>query len=451
MKPTTSGTVFGLSRRTALLLVGIIVVFAIAAIAFTFTYGLRFSKPGGDGKAYERTAVQLLQKGFYGYKSKVPNAYMSPGYPLFLAAIYKATGHVWATRPRTALCLIQILIACTTILALFLIGRRLFNERIGLIAALLFALYPPMIVATNLWLTETLATATLMWFVYVSVVAMDGDDWKPWALSGVLLGVTVLIRPGVLPIAIVPFVVRFFWGNRKGLVKAVLITVVAFALVMAPWGIRNQIVLHQTYLLSSHSGDPILAGVDPYYYELGPEYEFHGPTYETWETTHPPYDKNQYAMRAIVAELTSKPLQTAWWFTVGKTMRMYSVNWLAEEGLIGSWTTAVRMFVVVLGWIGVAYAVRERRLRLRALVLLLGSLSLLSVSPEPRYAFSWIALLTVPAAVMLIRIFGGPDALAGSGPSADAGGPGAPDSSCTDPNAPSLAPAERAAEPVSVG
>ena len=450
LTPTTSGTVFGLSRRTALLLAILIALFAVVAVAYTATYGKHFAKPGGDGVAYERSAVQLLQKGIYGYKSPVPNAYMSPGYPLFLAAIYKATGHVWSGRPRTVLCLIQILIACTTILALFLIGRRLFNERIGLIAALLFVLYPPMIVATNLWLTETLATATLAWFVYVSIVAMDGEDWKPWVLSGVLLGVTVLIRPGVLPIAIVPFVVRFFWGSRKGLLKAVVVTVLAFAVVMAPWGIRNQIVLHNTYLLSSHSGDPILAGVDPYYYELGQtKYTFHGPSYETWQTTHPPYTKNEYATRAIEAELKSKPLQTVWWFTAGKTVRMYSVNWLAETGPIGSWTTAVRMFVVVLGWLGVAYAVRERRLRVLALVLGLGSLALLTVSPEPRYAFSWIAFLTVPAAVVLMRVFGGPDALDGASPSGP-GNPGAPDAGRTDPDAPSLAPAEQAAEPVAV-
>jgi hypothetical protein len=44
-----------------------------------------------------------------------------------------------------------------------------------------------------------------------------------------------------------------------------------------------------------------------------------------------------------------------------------------------------------------------------ALVLVLGSLALLSVSPEPRYAFSWITFLTIPTAVVLMRIFGGAD------------------------------------------
>ena len=438
MTPTASGTLFGLPRRTVLLLGAIIVLFAIAAVAYTATYGKRYSKPSGDGIAYERSAVQLLQKGIYGYKSTTPNAYMSPGYPLFLAAIYKVTGHTWDGRPRVVLCIIQILIACTSILGIFLIGRRLFNDRVGLIAALLFALYPPMMMATNLWLTETLATATLVWFVYVATLAQDEDGWMLWALAGVILGVTVLIRPGVLPIAIAPFVVRFFWGNRKGLIRAAIIMVAAFVLVMAPWGIRNQLVLHNSYLLSSHSGDPILAGVDPYYYELGdPKYTFHGPSYETWQNTKPADTKNQFAEKDIIDGLKRSPFTTVWWFTVGKTVRMYSVNWLAETGPIGSWTTAVRMFIVALGWLGVAYSWRERRLRMLAFVLVLGSLALLTVSPEPRYAFSWIAFLTIPVRGGLRPVADRPDA----DEAADSPVPSKP----TDP---SLAPAEQVAEPV---
>lgn len=406
MTPTASGTFLGLTRRTALLLGALLVGFVLVAVVYTATYGKHFSRPGGDGKFYERAAVQLLQKGVYGYRSTTPNAYMSPGYPLFLAAVYKATGHVWGGRPRTALCLVQILIACTTIVGVFLIGRRLFGDTVGLVAALLVALYPPTIIATNLWLTETLATATLVWFVYVATLAQDQDGWKPWALAGGILGVTVLIRPGVLPIAIAPFVVRFFWGNRKGIVKAGVVMVAALALVMAPWGIRNEIVLHHSYLLSSHSGDPILAGVDPYYYELGDvKYTFHGPTYEQW-MANPRHSKNEAATKAILAELRSRPLTTVWWFTAGKTVHMYTTSWLAETGPAGTWSTAIRTFIVVLGWLGIIFAVREPKLRTVALVVVLGTAALLSVSPEPRYAFSWIAFLTIPAAVVLLRVFG---------------------------------------------
>jgi 4-amino-4-deoxy-L-arabinose transferase-like glycosyltransferase len=410
--PTTS-RILGLERRTAMLLGVLLAVFLLVGVGYTVTLGRHFAKPGGDGVAYERTAVQLLQRGVYGYKSTTPNAYQTPGYPLFLAALYKVTGHVWSGRPRTALCLIQLLIAASSLIGIFLIGRRLFSDRIGLIAALLFLLYPPMIIATNLWLTETLATALIVWFVYVALLALDQDGWLLWAAAGVILALAVLVRPGVLPIAIAPFVVRFFWGKRRGLLKAAAVMIAAFVLVMAPWGIRNEISLHELDLLSTHSGDPILAGVDPYYYELGPKYTFHGPSYETWEATHSALSKNQYANQVILRDLKKNPFEYAWWFTVGKTVRMYSAPWLAETGAAGSWATAVRMFVVVLGWLGVVWAVRERRLRMLALAIALGSAAQLTVSPEPRYAFSWIALLTVPAAVVLLRVWGGSDVAIG--------------------------------------
>jgi 4-amino-4-deoxy-L-arabinose transferase-like glycosyltransferase len=405
--------ILGLERRTAVLLGVLLAVFLIAGIGYTFTFGRHFAKPGGDGVAYERTAVQLLQTGVYGYKSTAPNAYQTPGYPLFLAALYNVSGHAWSGRPRTELCIIQLLIAASSLVGVFLIGRRLFSDRVGLVAALLFVLYPPMIIATNLWLTETLATALIVWFVYVALLAQDQDGWLLWAATGVLLGLAVLVRPGVLPIAIAPFVVRFFWGKRAGLLKAAAIAIVAFALVMAPWGIRNEITLHHLYLLSSHSGDPILAGVDPYYYELGPKYEFHGPSYEAWQATHSPLTKNDYANQVMLSDLKKNPVTYVWWLTVGKTVRMYSAPWLAETGPAGSWSTVVRLLVVVLGWLGAAWAVREKRLRTIAIAIALGSAAQLTVAPEPRYAFSWIALLTVPAAVVLLRVWGGADVAIG--------------------------------------
>lgn len=38
-------------------------------------------------------ARQFLDKGFLGYMSSRPNAYITPGYPLFLALIYKLYGY----------------------------------------------------------------------------------------------------------------------------------------------------------------------------------------------------------------------------------------------------------------------------------------------------------------------------------------------------------------------
>ena len=43
-----------------------------------------------DEIGYHEMTRQFLNKGFLGYYSNKPNAFVTPGYPLFLAAVYKA-------------------------------------------------------------------------------------------------------------------------------------------------------------------------------------------------------------------------------------------------------------------------------------------------------------------------------------------------------------------------
>jgi len=335
---------------------------------------------------------------------------MSPGYPLFLAAIYGASGHATDGRPRYLLDAIQILIACSTIVAIFLIGKQLFNDEVGLIAALLMAAYPPAMVATNLWLTETLATAILVWYIYVTLRAYDRDGVRLWVLSGALLGLAVLIRPAFLPIAVAPFAIRFLWGRREHVFKLAAVSALAFALTLMPWMIRNMIVVHEPAPFSTHGGDPILAGVDSYYYEAGAPYAFHGPTYEQYMASDSKLSKDEVAQATIIQGLKTRPLQTVWWFTLGKFVRMYTAGWLGDTRYLGTVTLIVRQMIVVLGWVGCAYAFKERRLRVLALMVFIGTAVLVSVSAEPRYVFSWIAVLTVPAAFVLRRLWTAPEA-----------------------------------------
>ena len=135
-----------------------------------------------------------------------------------------------------------------------------------------------------------------------------------------------------------------------------------------------------------------------------------GPTYQQYMTSHSKLSKDEVANAAIINGLKTRPLQTVWWFTLGKAVRMYTAGWLAENAYAGTVTLVVREVIVVLGWLGCVYAFKERRLRVLALMLVIGAVVLFSVSPEPRYVFSWITVLTVPAAFVLRRLWAAPDA-----------------------------------------
>jgi hypothetical protein len=397
------GKLLGFDKRAVLALFVIVVAFALFSTSWTLTYGRPFRRPSGDGVGYETMARQLLQRGVYGYKSTRPNAYVTPGYPLFLAGVYKLTGHAQSGRPRLPLQGIQILFSCGTILLTFLIGAWLTDEYAGLIGASLMALYPPMIVVTNLWLTEALATFALMSFVAVSLLALRRQRLLLWAASGALLAVAVLVRPTVLPIGVIPVVMmaveRKPWRQTA---RAAVLMGITWACVMSPWVVRNLVSLHEPAVLSSHSGDPMLAGVDPYYYELGPGYRFHGPTYKRYMRLRPSgVTKDAYAVAAVTRYVETEPIRYLGWLTFGKAFHMYFTGWLDGLGGQATWAQLIRTFIVTLGLVGMIFAFKDRRLLIAALMVILGTATLLPFVPEPRFAFSLLPLLSILAAAVV--------------------------------------------------
>src|SRR5207237_6890679 len=75
-----------------------------------------------------------------------------PLYPGLVATIYFVAGD----HNYTAVRLVQSLLGVLTAAIVFLLGRRMYDERTGLAAAAICACYPSLIAATGLVLTETL-------------------------------------------------------------------------------------------------------------------------------------------------------------------------------------------------------------------------------------------------------------------------------------------------------
>lgn len=378
-------------------------------LAFGVIYAARssatLSTPLGDGQYYEIMARQILTDHVYGYKSDRPNAYVTPGYPLFLAAVYGVTGHAEEGRPWPVLVALQLLFGAGAIALVYVLGSDLAGERAGAIAAFLFALYPPGFLIAPLWLTEPLGTVALLGYVVLQLRALERRSVPLALAAGAVLALAVLTRPAVLPVAVVPFALRAAFGPREGLVRQAALALAAWALVMSPWVVRNVVVLHRPAVLSTHSGDPMLGGVDPYYWEMGRAYRYHGPTYKQYlEEAPKDVSKDEYARKAIARHLREKPLQTVWWFTIGKFGRMYFGEVFAgRPKYIGTWTTIVHMTIVVLGFAGALLSVRMKRLRDLALMVALGTAALLPFVPESRFVYGYTPLLAVMGAAVVVR------------------------------------------------
>jgi 4-amino-4-deoxy-L-arabinose transferase-like glycosyltransferase len=95
---------------------------------------------------------------------------------------------------------LNVLAGAATCLVVYLIGAGIFDRRVGLVGALILALFPSQIFGTTLILTEVFWTFVIMSFLLaVMHFTLRPGPWWQYALVGMALGVISLIRGETLP------------------------------------------------------------------------------------------------------------------------------------------------------------------------------------------------------------------------------------------------------------
>jgi 4-amino-4-deoxy-L-arabinose transferase-like glycosyltransferase len=212
--------------------------------------------PGNDAAAYMMIAEALYEDGRYGSRAQSSPNDWSPGAPLLYGAVYYLTGGVHV---KAALLLVALL-GTGTILLTYLLGRRFAGPIAGLIAALLAATYPAFIDNTGRLLAEPVALFWLPMAMLAFFWASDGGRMWRWLLPGALLGLTTLTRPEYLPFVAVfagLALLRVWIGHRDGLASGLAagaLLVAAFCCVLAPWTVRNAIVLDRFVPVTTGGG-----------------------------------------------------------------------------------------------------------------------------------------------------------------------------------------------------
>ncbi|MBE0567663.1 MAG: glycosyltransferase family 39 protein [Krumholzibacteria bacterium] len=109
--------------------------------------------------------------------------FMGPLYPAFLSLVYRVVG----AAPGVAVAL-NVVVGCTTAVVVFLIGRRLFDRRTGLLAAALVNLYGYALFLENHVLMAPLLALLLALLVLVLLRAVGGGRAWLFAAAGLLAG-----------------------------------------------------------------------------------------------------------------------------------------------------------------------------------------------------------------------------------------------------------------------
>lgn len=222
------------------------VVPAIALAAFSLRVAAALLMPvparlDADADQYSRIAVNLLTGGGFAILPGDPTAWRAPGYPVFLAAIYWIAGlNQWFV-----VRLVQAAVDAVTVVLVERLGRAMFGRGVGLVAASLVALSPPLISSTTFVMSETLYTPLLVAALLVYARALrEGSVGRGWA-AGALFGVGALIRPVALLMPVFVVMATVAWKGVDGMRSRLKIGAAALAatvLTISPWTIRNALV-----------------------------------------------------------------------------------------------------------------------------------------------------------------------------------------------------------------
>ncbi len=229
----------GASRRE-LILLGAAIALGLA-VRTVYVIAIRHYALAGDAPEYDAEG-QLIAHGHLFWTS-LPygilhaGAWKAPGYPAWVGFWYALIGH-----HPLALRFIQVPLGAVTIALSWLLARRLFGVRVAVAAAFVVALYPLAWQFEELLYPESLATPLTL--ALLIVIFTMPPSRKRIVLFGLLLGVTTLVRPTsefLVAGALVAWCIEL--GLRRGL-TATAIAVATAVLVVAPWTIRNAIVMH---------------------------------------------------------------------------------------------------------------------------------------------------------------------------------------------------------------
>jgi 4-amino-4-deoxy-L-arabinose transferase-like glycosyltransferase len=213
-------------------------------------------RPEQDAFDYDRHARSIASDDGYPESGYVvdggPTALRPPGYPYFLGAVYAVSGDS-VDAGRYA----NVVLGALAVLLLFLIARRIWGRRVGLVAAGMAAVFPPLVLLSRDLLSESLFIALELGAILCVLNFRRAGDAFGWAAAaGVLTGLAALTRnPGivlVIPIVVGAWMLRPAFTLRA--LAAPAVVAVCTALTILPWTVRNQIEFGRFVPITSSIG-----------------------------------------------------------------------------------------------------------------------------------------------------------------------------------------------------
>lgn len=256
----------------------------LVALILIVAFGLRLAevdrtkssyRPINDAGSYLTLASYIAHTGDYSLShasgsgaggTRGPSAYFAPGYPYFLALVDVIDGHEvrrdGAVQPARVS---QAVLGTITVALIGLVALELFGSLAGLIALILAAIYPVGIELAGTLVAENLLTALVLAAVYAGLrvrrARSPGFAYAWIAGAGVLTGLATLTHENAILIGL-PLLAAV-WGKPTRSLAAPALLIAVTALTIAPWTIRNEVVMHRFIPVSDETGITLVGTYNP--------------------------------------------------------------------------------------------------------------------------------------------------------------------------------------------
>lgn len=357
-----------------------------------------------DAILYVEMADRLLTKGIYGYNANVSNASVTPGQPFYLAMILSiarlvSLSEVYAVR------IANLLLSLALFVPFYLIGLVVKGRRFAIISSVVFFLFFDVFYFFRTSLTETPAIMLFYISVLFFILAYLTEKRKYYLLFGLSFGLLIMFRASPFPLLVIPAFLLLRKFRFSGACKRGLIIAIFPILLFLPWGIRNQMLFGNSYLLSSHGGNPFIAGLIPpsvaSYNEVLSDFKQSG------------MGEIDFGISKLRNGFTEEPMVFAKWFLFDKPVLLYHRPDSATLYDLKTFEIMKRIHQVIvsLGIVGIFIVVakKDKELWFIPSILIVYTLFSIAFLCIPRYGFLmvpcfiWLATYSLMFGASLIK------------------------------------------------
>jgi hypothetical protein len=208
---------------------------------------------------YKDSARQLAAGDLKAFTDDINHLGHPPGYPIFLAAIFKTFGE-----SDTAIQSVQIVLDVAAVVLLFLIALELLPLTAAAICGFLAAISPQFAYFSVVLLPDSLVVPPILLAIYLLIRGRKKSRMANFAIAGALIGLSCWLRANALLLP--PFLALLtpLFVERGKSLRAAGALIGGAVLVIAPITIKNAIVFDRFVPLSLGAGQTFLEGIADY-------------------------------------------------------------------------------------------------------------------------------------------------------------------------------------------